>query len=204
METSYLQSIYDDCRILKLGGVKGSLSVLLEDAVTQKWSHDRFLAELLGREVEYKEKAHIRALISKAHFPQLKYLEDLDRSELPKDMAVALPELETLDFIRESQNVIMYGNPGTGKTHSAIGLGIKACMAGYNVLYASVPRLLVEIKETESQRKLSRSPSTRKVQRHFSTSYRSVQVSSPSSLPPTLASTNGTKSSPTRSLPPPL
>ena len=156
METSYLQSIYDDCRILKLGGVKGSLSVLLEDAVTQKWSHDRFLAELLGREVEYKEKAHIRALISKAHFPQLKYLEDLDRSELPKDMAVALPELETLDFIRESQNVIMYGNPGTGKTHSAIGLGIKACMAGYNVLYASVPRLLVEIKETESQRKLSR------------------------------------------------
>ena len=39
----------------------------------------------------------------------------------------------------------MYGNPGTGKTHTAIGLGIKACLSGYNVLYASVPRLLVEI-----------------------------------------------------------
>ena len=107
MEASYLQSIYDHCRTLKLGGVKGSVDVMLEEAVTQKWSHDRFLAELLIKEEDHREKARRRALVSKAHFPQLKYLEDLDRSELPKDMAVALPELETLDFIRESQNVIM-------------------------------------------------------------------------------------------------
>ena len=156
MEASYLQSINDNCRTLKLGGVKGCLDVMLENAVTGKWSYDRFLAELLNREAEHRDKFRRRALIAKAHFPQLKYLEDLDRSELPKDMAVALPELETLDFIRESQNIIMYGNPGTGKTHTAIGLGIKACLAGYNVLYASVPRLLVEIRETESQRKLTR------------------------------------------------
>lgn len=156
MEGSYLQSINDNCRMLKLGGVKGSLDVLLKDAIAQKWSYDRFLAELLTRESEYRDKARRRAMINKAHFPQLKYLEDLDRAELPKDMAIALPELETLDFIRDNQNIIMYGNPGTGKTHTAIGLGIKACLAGYNVLYASVPRLLVEIKESESQRKLSR------------------------------------------------
>lgn len=161
MEGSYLQSINDNCRMLKLGGVKGSLDVLLKDATAQKWSYDRFLAELLNRESEYRDKARKRAMRNKAHFPQLKYLEDLDRAELPKDMAIALPELETLDFIRDNQNIIMYGNPGTGKTHTAIGLGIKACLAGYNVLYDSVPRLLVEIKESESQRKLSR------LQKHF-------------------------------------
>lgn len=42
MEASYLQSIYDHCRTLKLGGVKGSVDVMLEEAVTQKWSHDCF------------------------------------------------------------------------------------------------------------------------------------------------------------------
>ena len=80
METSYLQSISDNCRTLKLGGIKGSLDVMLESAVSKKWSHDRFLAELLNKEAEYRDKARRRALITKAHFPQLKYLEDLDRN----------------------------------------------------------------------------------------------------------------------------
>lgn len=97
--------------MLKLGGVKGCLDMMLENAVAGKWSYDRFLAELLSREAEHRDKTHRRALIAKAHFPQLKYLEDLDRSELPKDMAVALPELETLDFIRESQNIIIIMYP---------------------------------------------------------------------------------------------
>lgn len=156
MEQSYKSSIMDHCRALKLGGIRGCLDAVMKDASTQKWSYDRFLAELLSREAEHKENTHRKAQIKKAGFPQLKYLEDLDRDCLPKDMAVALPELEALDFIKTGQNVIMYGNPGTGKTHCAIGLGIKACLAGYNVLYASVPRLLVQIKECESQRKLSR------------------------------------------------
>ena len=156
MEQSYKSSIMDHCRALKLGGIRGCLDAVMKDASTQKWSYDRFLAELLSREAEHKENTHRKAQIKKAGFPQLKYLEDLDRDCLPKDMAVALPELKALDFIKTGQNVIMYGNPGTGKTHCAIGLGIKACLAGYNVLYASVPRLLVQIKECESQRKLSR------------------------------------------------
>jgi len=156
MEHSYKASIIDSCKTLKLSGIKSALDAVLKDANTQRWPYDKFLAELLMREAEYKENAHRKAQIKKAGFPQLKYLEDLDRGCLPKDMAVALPELETLDFIKTGQNIIMYGNPGTGKTHCAIGLGIKACLAGYNVLYASVPRLLVLIKECESQKKLSR------------------------------------------------
>src|SRR5574344_2414395 len=154
MEGSYLQSINDNCRMLKLGGVKGSLDVLLKDATAQKWSYDRFLAELLNKESEYRDKARRRAMINKAHFPQLKYLEDLDRAELPKDMAIALPELETLDFIRDNQNIIMYGNPGTGKTHTAIGLGIKACLEGYSVFFTSVPHLLTMIREAKTEKTL--------------------------------------------------
>jgi len=156
MEQSYKTSIIESCKALKLGGIKSNLDTVMSEAISQKWPYEQLLAELLTRETEYKENARRRAQIKKAGFPQLKYLEDLDRSCLPKDMAIALPELETLDFIKTGQNIIMYGNPGTGKTHCAIGLGIKACLAGYNVLYASVPRLLVQIKECESQRKLSR------------------------------------------------
>lgn len=61
--------------------------------------------------------------------------------------AEALPNLETLDFIKEGRNLILYGNPGTGKTHLATALGIAACNAGYSVLFTSVPRLLTQIRE---------------------------------------------------------
>ena len=154
--TSYKDSIIESSRSLKLGGIKGCLDILLTDAVNEKWSYDRFLSEALAKECKHREELKIKGLIKKANFNPMKYLEDLDRTELPKDMAIALPELETLDFIKTGQNVIMYGNPGTGKSHCAIGLGVKACLAGYSVLFASVPRMLAEIKESESKRKLSR------------------------------------------------
>ena len=74
--------------------------------------------------------------------------------ELPEDMRIVLPELETLDFIKEKRNVIMSGNPGTGKTHIAIALGIKACLNDCTVLFTTVPSLITEIKESRSERKL--------------------------------------------------
>lgn len=60
----------------------------------------------------------------------------------------------TLDFIKEGRNVLLTGNPGTGKTHTAIGLGIKACEAGYKVLFTTVPYLVTELKESHDQQKL--------------------------------------------------
>ena len=69
-------------------------------------------------------------------------------------MARLLPEFETLDFIRHGRNIVMYGNPGTGKTHVAIGLGIKACMEGYNVYFTTVPHLLTQIREAKTSKTL--------------------------------------------------
>ena len=50
--------------------------------------------------------------------------------------------------------MLLTGNPGTGKTHTAIGLGIKACEAGYKVLFTTVPYLVTELKESHDQQKL--------------------------------------------------
>ena len=65
-----------------------------------------------------------------------------------------MPDLETLDFVKAGQNVILGGSPGTGKTHIAIGLGIKACQVGHSVLFTTVSRLLTQIRESHSSRTL--------------------------------------------------
>jgi len=153
--TSPLRDQILDCaKGLKLSALRSTLQPTMQTAIKENWQHDRFLLSLLCSEKDMRDENRRKAQIRKAGFPQLKYLEDLKRQELPQDGAIVLPELETLDFIKDAQNVVLAGSPGTGKTHMAIGLGIRACQQGYNVLFTSVPHLLTQIRECQSQRRL--------------------------------------------------
>ncbi|MFZ0447209.1 MAG: IS21-like element helper ATPase IstB [Bacillus sp. (in: firmicutes)] len=96
------------------------------------------------------KKSRIRA----ANFPQKKLLEELLQDALPEQAKQKLPHLKSLDFIKEGQNIILTGSPGTGKTHIAIGLGMEACLAGYRVFFATVPSLINQLKEHRSERTL--------------------------------------------------
>ena len=102
------------------------------------------------RRLDERRKQRIRT----AGFPRIKLLEQLNRDELPQGVKNLLPTLETMDFIAKAQNIVLYGNPGTGKTHIATGLGIKACAGGYSVMFCSVPHLITQIKECKSSRTL--------------------------------------------------
>ena len=66
---------------------------------------------------------------------------------IPIDCQNKLKILTSLDFVKNGQNVILYGNPGTGKSHIATGLGIKAAIAGYRVFFTTVPILINQLKE---------------------------------------------------------
>lgn len=73
---------------------------------------------------------------------------------MPYTAQERLPELKRLDFIERGNNIILSGNPGRGKTHLAIGLGIKAFLHDYRVLFTSVSRLIVQIQESRSKKTL--------------------------------------------------
>jgi len=81
-------------------------------------------------------------------------LEDLDIDKLPPDAKARLGQLETLQFIENKQNIIRAGRPGTGKFHIAIGLGIKACNAGYKTFFTTTTALINRLKESRSEKPL--------------------------------------------------
>ena len=138
------------CRLLKLGGIAESFEEAEEDAQ----DYEEFLHRILEQQLERVDANALKSRIRRAKFPYPKYLEDLETDCLPKAMKQYLPELATLKFINDGRNLIMTGNPGTGKTHIAIGLGMKACEAGYKVLYTTVPLLVTELKECNDNKKL--------------------------------------------------
>ena len=137
--------------LLKLSGIKENF----EELALSETDCYTFLHKLLETELEEKDKRAIDCRIRNAKFPYKKYMEDLDRKKLPKGIQGKLSELATLDFVEKGQNVILAGNPGTGKTHVSIGLGIKACINGYKVLFTTVPLLVTQLKECNSHKTLS-------------------------------------------------
>lgn len=148
------ERVFNYAKELKLTVMRDELDDFITQATDENWSYRALICRLLTKEMDTRIEARRKQRIRLAGFPELKYLQELVREELPKDAQTALPELETLQFIKEGRNIVFCGNPGTGKTHMSIGLGIKACLEGYTVFFTSVPRLLTQIRECRSQKSL--------------------------------------------------
>lgn len=125
-------------RALKAPTMREAVDRLAERARAESWTHEEFLAACLQREVSAREthggEGRIRAA---ARFPGRKSLEEFDFDHargLKRDL---IAHLGTLDFITARENVVLIGPPGTGKTHLATGIAIRACQAGHRVLFAT-------------------------------------------------------------------
>lgn len=150
-----IEQIIETTKELKFKSLTESvLMTLLKQTKQEAWTTEKILSQIFSLEVERKNEERKKSRIRRAQFSELKYLQELVVEELPEDIKIVLPELQRLAFIKEKQNIILSGNPGTGKTHVAIGLGIKACLKNYSVLFTTVPRLITEIRESQSERKL--------------------------------------------------
>jgi DNA replication protein DnaC len=153
-ERKTFEQIIEHTKELKLPGIRQCFREEVEKACEDEMSYDLFLLNLLQKEHEKRIESRKLARIRNARFPYRKHLEDLDTSIIPSDAAKNLKQFKTLNFIENGQNIILAGNPGTGKTHIAIGLGINACLAGYKVLFTTVPALVTQLKESRSARTL--------------------------------------------------
>lgn len=122
-------------RVLKMPTIGAFWEELAEQARDQNWFHEEYLAALLQRQVADRESKGTMMRIRTAHFPQVKTLEDFNLDHLPSLRRDVLAHLATGTFVAKADNVILLGPPGIGKTHLAIGLGVKATQAGYSVLF---------------------------------------------------------------------
>lgn len=146
--------IKEFAKILKLPYTIRNVDEEIKEANKNNLTYEDFLLSLLENESDLRKANGIKSRIRLAKFPYKKHIEDLSLEDLPQDARDKVKVFSSLDFIESGQNIILAGNPGTGKTHMAIGLGIKACNNGYKVLFATIPLLVNELKECRSDRTL--------------------------------------------------
>jgi DNA replication protein DnaC len=124
-------------RALKAPALRDSAERLAVRAREESWTHEEYLVACLQREVAARDAHGGEGRIRAARVPARKSLEEFDFDHargLKRDLVA---HLGTLDFIAEKGNVVFLGPPGTGKTHLATGIAIRACQAGHRVLFAT-------------------------------------------------------------------
>ena len=153
--TAYGELIKLHAKQLKLPTVSRYEEVLRQ-AEEQGWGYEQFLCELMSREVEQRQLNQQVRRMRAARFPLKKSLDDFDFKNLPHVEEAVVWQLATGEFIDRHENIIMIGNPGTGKTHLAIGLGIRLCKQKYKVLFYTAANLVTELVEARDDHRLSR------------------------------------------------
>lgn len=129
---------------------------IVRDAQANQWAYEEFLAEVLRTEVEQRKENQRQRRIKAAKFPLIRTLDGFDFSNLKYLKPETVWNLADNSYIERRENVICMGNPGTGKTHLSIALGILACNQGYRVRFYSAPMLANELTEAKENHTLVR------------------------------------------------
>lgn len=147
-------SIKELSNFLLLPYIRDNYELIIEEAKTKDYSFDKFLEELLSGEVELRRNNSFKRRLKNAHFPHIITFLDYKTDHFSQEIKTKIQQLETLDFIERKENIVLVGNPGTGKTALSLALGYKALENHKSVLFISVPLLMIEIKEAMSNNQI--------------------------------------------------
>jgi DNA replication protein DnaC len=137
MGTEKLERLKEQLKVLGLRKTREIFEEEADKAIKTKLGYTGYLSKLVEEETLAKTDRSINRRIQTAKFPWQKTLEEFDFSFQPSVDEEKMLKLADLSFIDKNENILLLGPPGVGKTHLAIGLAIKACMARYRVLFQS-------------------------------------------------------------------
>ena len=139
---SQLETIRQQCKLLRLPSIAEAVPEAITLAGQQEWSLESFLLYLLEQETAGRQQRRIERLLREAHLPLDKTLARFEQSRLPLRLRRQLPSLIQGDFINQADNILIFGQPGTGKTHLAAALAYEWIQRDYSVWFTPTYKLI--------------------------------------------------------------
>lgn len=118
----------------------------IEAANREELSLTTSLLELTNQELAFQKNQTVERVIQRARFPKRSSLEDFDFDFQPSLNKKEILDLKHMGFMEKKENLVFIGNPGVGKTHLVIAVGIEACHQGYRTLFISCHELLLRLR----------------------------------------------------------
>jgi len=152
METNALLETH--LRQLRLPTFLQNYAQFATDASRNKQDHVRYLLALAEVEITQREQNRRKRRIKAARFPVLKELADFDFSAIPNLDKAHVLDLARGEYISRRESILLVGNPGLGKTHLAIGMGLAACRQGHKVRFWTAAGLVNELLQAQDELRL--------------------------------------------------
>lgn len=145
MNAVQLERLGEQLQRLRLFKSRERLEAHLQEATTGELSYADFLDRLLTEEVASKTSKNVTMRTHLARFPFVKSLDAFEFGYQPSIDKKQLQTIASCHFIEHGENVVLLGPPGVGKTHLAVGLGLKAIEKGYRVFFTTAAAMIAAL-----------------------------------------------------------
>jgi DNA replication protein DnaC len=142
------------CAELSLVAVAGQYANLADEAAKKKRSFVEYLELVLRAESQFRGERRRATLTKLAGFPAVKTLEEFDFEAAPSAPKARIQELAGMAFVERRENVILLGPSGTGKSHLATALGVRATEKGYKVRFLTAADLVLQLEKARREGRL--------------------------------------------------
>ena len=152
------EQIVHTLKQLHMPTIRRSYEEVAGQARAESWSYEQYLLELLKLECEIRKQNRIARNLRSSKLPPSKTFDNFDKKRLPTKVAAHLNVLDNGSFLNRAENILAFGNPGSGKTHLLCAIGHALIEHGKRILFTScsqlVQDLLIAKKELELTKKL--------------------------------------------------
>ena len=133
-------------RRLRLAYMAHAVEAQNAESLQQKHSYLEFLGALVDGELTARDNKALMKRVKAGRFPVAKTLAEFDFNFQPRLDVKLVKTLASCEFIEKKENVIFVGQPGTGKTHLSVALGLRACELGYRVRFTTIQDLAATLR----------------------------------------------------------
>lgn len=148
--------IIESLKELHLPTIRQLYKVQSEDALKESLSYEEYLLELLEREIEVRRQNRIDRFLRESKLPIEKTMDSFERKRLPRKLDMQLNVLLEGSFLNRKENVLAFGNPGSGKTHLLCAIAHEILQQGRRVLFKSCNLLVQELLAAKRDLRLPR------------------------------------------------
>ena len=131
---------------MKLYGMHSAFKTAIETGKTDNYSLDQFVSMLVDAEWDDKTNRKIARSIKNARFHYKASIENIAYEEARNIDRLKVERLAECDFITRSENILITGSTGAGKSYMATALGYQACIQGFKVGYYNTTKLFAKLK----------------------------------------------------------